>query len=97
MVWALIPESILAEWDTMGILLRKEYATIIPVYTIVSILFALSMYYISSILMTPDLDNLKRDSHYQLMEERDLSSSSGCGIPRIYDIPIETVNKALFD
>lgn len=81
----------------MGIIIGSQYAIIIPVYTIVSILFALSMYYISSIYMTPDLNDIKRDSYYVPMEERDLHFRDNGGIPRIYDIPIEQVNKALFD
>jgi len=93
MAWAYLPDHILHKFDVYYYP-NRYWAFAVPVYAIVAISFGIVMYVVGNLR-----DNEPLNSLSTIVDEFALPPPPNmgvCEVPPIYDIPIATVNDAMF-
>jgi len=103
-LWALLPDQYI-EWIGITWYPNREWAILIPSWTIVVVLLTYIVYFAIAIRATPSFDEMSAisDSRIALPSpEVDgehnpyLASANPHAIPELYDIPIGIVNRVLY-
>lgn len=102
LLWAFLPDSWL---NTLGLtyLPARHWVLTAPVYCFVLLLFVIVSYVAYNLTTVPSLDSWRTitDEHaLSLPESADICDGfyrKGDGVPPIADIPIQSVNRRLYD
>ncbi|TFK38044.1 PIG-P-domain-containing protein [Crucibulum laeve] len=104
-LWALLPDEYI-EWTGVTWYPNREWAILIPSWTIVVILLTYFVYWALAIAATPSFNDMSvlTDSRINLpnppadpgFRNRYFDSARPDAIPELYDIPIGMVNRVLY-
>ncbi|TDL25144.1 PIG-P-domain-containing protein [Rickenella mellea] len=101
--WAILPEEWL-EWLGITWYPSREWAILVPAYSVVLILLTYFTYWALAIYSTPPFNDLRTvtgphsKAHFpdKMNPDPYLSAASPDAIPEMYDIPIGLVNRVLY-